>query len=61
LYDCEKCFKYLTTGEEDEEGAAKGDKQEPTMIQSLTISEAPDADDLEQYEIVVSLLLIISV
>ncbi|XP_060554667.1 E3 ubiquitin-protein ligase UBR4-like, partial [Ruditapes philippinarum] len=39
-------------GEEDEEGAAKGDKQEPTMIQSLTISEAPDADDLEQYEIV---------
>lgn len=39
---------------EEEESGAKGDKPESTMIQSLTISEAQDGDEMEQYEIVVS-------
>ncbi|KAL4218587.1 perineurial glial growth [Mactra antiquata] len=39
-------------GDEDEESGTKGDKPDSTMIQSLTISEAQDNDDIEQFELV---------
>ena len=44
------------TGGDDERGA-NGEKPEATMIQSLTISEAQDNEDMELCEIVVLELL----